>query len=165
MTRYTPFSKRIGASAPPMLQIRSMSARLKNSIWNLIGETLPPYYADEAKAVQFITIGFLKKPVERIGSATRHWLLGQYEKLEWYEVYNLLEFVAGNAANISIGRVLSARAVEIANHILEAETSGYRFINGQLAPITSEAENQAIQEALAASQKAGLGAVHEHLRA
>jgi len=54
---------------------------------------------------------------------------------------------------------------ELFNIIFEQELSGYRFISGKLAPISSPAEIAEISGAIEATGRAGLDGTHEHLRA
>lgn len=75
---------------------------------------------------------------------------------EWYEVYDLLEFLAEELPDES-----SQGLVGYANEMLEREKSAYRFVGRQIAEITSEQEIKAVEAALAESQP--LGVVRSHL--
>jgi hypothetical protein len=75
-----------------------------------------------------------------------------FYQLDWFEIYNLIEFLSGAASrNYSVaspeeydqsfrGRV---------NFFLEREKSAYRFIDDLIVPISSELEVEAVSEALA----------------
>jgi hypothetical protein len=87
-----------------------------------------------------------------------------YDRLEWYEVYNLLEYTVAWAELFTLRAYTAEKHALHANRILERELSGYRFLNGcELAPITNKMEIESIEEAITASQDAGLDGVRTHL--
>ena len=76
----------------------------------------------------------------------------------WYEIYDFVEFVATNGPSES-----RQIFIEMANTYLERENSAYRFVNGQIAEITSAEE---IDEVEGAVSGAGMyQGVQTHLRA
>jgi AbiJ N-terminal domain 4 len=60
-------------------------------------------------------------------------------KAKWFEVYDLLEFIA----NFNIKNL-----IEASNIFLEREVSAYRFVGSQLTKITSEEEIKEIEDVL-----------------
>ena len=164
------FSDRIGVTQPvTLIQVDSMNEELQNSIWNVIlmilhVEDNPPYLA---RAVQVIAREFLKTPVDALPDQRyyRHvWLKEFYYALDWYEVYNFLEFLVNNVSSIDGGgSVQLGRWISIFDDVLKRELSGYRFIEGVLAPISSEAEVASIEEAIAEAERTGLNGVRAHL--
>jgi hypothetical protein len=58
---------------------------------------------------------------------------------------------------------INQKFIERCNDILEAHMSAYRFVHGEIVEITSEAEIEAIENALDGTRSA-YGPVHEHLR-
>jgi AbiJ-like protein len=73
-------------------------------------------------------------------------LRGDFYKWSWNEVYDFIEFVAQNHPNEDLNNSF----MENCNIVLEREMSAYRFVGGVIAPITSEEELSAINEALTA---------------
>lgn len=67
----------------------------------------------------------------------------------WHEVYDFLEFVVATLENMP-------KLPKLLNHILEAEMSAFRFIDGKLVDITGEQEREMLEEALADTRFAGV---------
>jgi hypothetical protein len=171
------FSDRIGVTKPrEILQLTDINEPLRNSLWNVILECfgarrrlLEGQYESLWESVLDVLVeDFFKLPLDtmpRVASLARGWLHETYFKLPWYEVYNLVEFIVHRlprriqgfpiAEMLLIGRV---------NGILTREVSGYRFVDGVLAPISNETEVQAIEEAGKLSAAKGLNGVHTHIR-
>lgn len=76
---------------------------------------------------------------------------------QWYEVYDLLEFLADSGAHPGVRE----RFIDSVNPLLKEELSGYGFVSGRSVPITSEEEIAAIEKALALPDS--LKPVREHL--
>lgn len=164
------FSDRIGATTPPTsLQLHSITDALRNSVWNLLVQIVSqspssPYCWTQA--TEIIAFEFLKQPIDKIPphpSAAREWFSRAYFELPWYEVYNFLEFIVDHAHLLTDHHLNSRGVANLANVILEREMSGYRFIQGQLAPISTKAEVAAIEEAMSTSDRVGLNGVRTHL--
>lgn len=139
-----------------------------NSIWNLLLALVDEWAALD-RAVTLIARDFLKVPLDKVPIGvmqhrTREWLRSIYFDLKWYEVYNLLDFVAQNAGGISRDWN-PARFADAANFILATELSGYRFIKGELVPISNEAEVKALEEAVTTAEVHGIAGVRTHLLA
>ncbi len=98
-------------------------------------------------------------PVNRV--QCRNWLKGFFSEFEWFEVFDLIEFVVGN---VPVPGRSPEGLREAVNEILEREASGYRFIAERLAPISSEVELAAIDGAVAAADDQGLHVVSGHIR-
>lgn len=75
---------------------------------------------------------------------------------EWYEVYNILEFIQQEVLANSYERPVFEKNL---NSFLERELSGYRSINGSIVPIASEHEKVAIEAAFSTSYQS----VNEHI--
>jgi hypothetical protein len=80
---------------------------------------------------------------------------------KWYEVYDFVEFVPNNYLS-EVYRDRNDRFMAYCNDILARELSAYRFVDGKLAPITSEEEITSVEEALAPSDT--FKPVEHHLR-
>jgi hypothetical protein len=163
------FSERVGA-VKVEIQMASMNDALRNSLWNFVRAVLPepgPSAGPFFRAVVTITIHVLKKPVDEIGGAydtsSRDWLLEEYSELPWAEVYDFLEFVVQNAERTAGARMNCQGAAQEANVILEREYSGYRFVAGELTPITNAAEIVEIEQATKAASVFGLDGAREQI--
>jgi len=93
-------------------------------------------------------LGFFKEPLDTLDnyfpnsySKIRDYFFNKYE---WHEVYDFIEFISQNYPDKRINETFRTRC----NFVLEGELSGYRFINGSLTKITSEEEISEIEEAL-----------------
>ncbi|MCE4542132.1 hypothetical protein LY284_06855 [Caballeronia sp. PC1] len=72
---------------------------------------------------------------------------------EWNRVYDLLDFL--------IQRDKQGRLAQLVNGVLMAELAAYRVIEGQIVPVTSDAEVKALEMSLAL--KGPFAAASEHL--
>ncbi|WP_198032458.1 AbiJ-NTD4 domain-containing protein, partial [Aerolutibacter daejeonensis] len=66
-----------------------------------------------------------------------------YFSSPWNECYDMIEFCVSYAPEN-----MSKALVRMSNRVLEEHISGYRLINGQIAPITSEDEISSIESAI-----------------
>ena len=90
---------------------------------------------------------FFKLPIDSI--PTYWWQIHDkireiYSSLEWYEVYDFIEFIANNYPDPKINEEF----IEECNKVLEEELSGYRFVGRKITPITAEEEISEIEQAL-----------------
>ncbi len=165
------FSERIGLSPPPKIQIDEMNEVLRNSIWNFLYENFndssSSIKTNWIKLAKHIAVLFRKTPVDNISINNfdcLNWVKRYFFSLNWYQVYDLLEFLYGEYNNIrGYSSCNKERFVEITNKILKEELSGYRFIDGQLAPISNETEIQEIEDSLEATKKNDLHGAQEHI--
>lgn len=149
--------------ARTVLQLDDMNEPLRNSLWNFVLER----FFDANSGAQFDTIArvlavdFFKVPLHHVPlgyqGRARTWLAECFSALQWYGVYDLVEFLVRRSRDDSL--------VAMANRILEEEHSGYRFVAGQLAPISGSAEIAAIEDARQAARTAGLNGVQIHIDA
>ena len=63
-------------------------------------------------------------------------------RMEWYEVYDFIEFIANTYWNKKINEVFKKEV----NKVLEEEMSGYRFVGDYIAPIIDEIEIKEIED-------------------
>ncbi|MHB8622070.1 MAG: AbiJ-NTD4 domain-containing protein [Sulfuricaulis sp.] len=173
------FSERIGVVAGSVeLQITGMNEALRNSLWNFL---LTLYNNRDWEYWMQVTLGiarfFRKVPTDELPNDNfrcRTWVKEYFFSLQWYEVYDLLEFLINNHASFTTIRIGSydshthsvgeGKLREYLNSIFERELSGYRFVGNILSPISSPAEVQQIEETLAAATAHGLEGAHEHIR-
>lgn len=162
------FSERIGAKPlRDVVQVTSMDDNLRNSLWNLL---LPWVQGRKGQghlwweAAVAIARDFTKQPVDELPPNNQYDLHGWVKEIffesKWFEVYDLIEFMVDNVPLGWPPKLLR----EAVNEILEREASGYRFVAGSLAPISSEVELEAIDGAVAAADDQGLSAVSGHIR-
>jgi len=109
-----------------------------------------------ATACKTLWVDFLKRPIDEspnyrfeglfingIIASLKNW----YFVAPWYDVYDLVQFIAEIDEEVEVG------FIENCNRVLEREGSGYRIINGYLTQITSELEIQEIESALKNNNK------------
>lgn len=165
------FSQRIGKKpVRDALQIESMDADLKNSIWNLLHtaylDGLGFHYSDSSshikKFIETLWRDFFKAQLDNIplrGAAVSEQIKKWLFKAEWYEVYDLLEFTTRfDCTETFFGLEQSA------NDVLKREVAGYRFVEGVLVPISNEAELAEIEAAIRDSRASSLSGVSEHIQ-
>jgi hypothetical protein len=164
------FSERVGiVSVDRALQMDFMSKDLRNSLWNELyssllawGET-SSFFELWRAATQTIWVRFYKLPVDQIGNSAynRNTDLKQlFFEATYSGVYDVIEFVA----TLPLRPTFRKDFVDSCNKVLEEESSGYRFVDYLLVPITSKTELSSIQDALDATSKvAKLKGVHIHL--
>lgn len=163
----TKFSDRIGITKPiPTLLLDDISPPLRASLWNVIHLFFENKKYDHWILLSKLTAQYFRKtPIDEIPSydiQAREWAKGYFFSLSWYEVYNYIEFIANELSLTSSQR--HDEFIQSSNHVLEVEGSGYRFIDGVLSPITSEAEMSEILEAGRNTEKFGLNGANAHIR-
>lgn len=161
------FSQRKGLKpTKSAVQVDSMDDGLRNGLWTALvlhyWEPIQHGRISENKGWQILQnlwINHLKKPVDELYGL----LAGPMEvkqhffRCDWYEAYDLIEFMANEFPDESVNREF----MEFCNSVLEKERSAYRFVAGRIAHITAEEEISEIEKALEASKP--LDAVYTHL--
>jgi AbiJ N-terminal domain 4 len=164
------FSQRIGKSpASSEIQRESMDEALRAQLWNVFRV----FFADEIMKEANRTISgrvselpksnrfflrlwhqFFKPPTDTIPiyadraiEKIRDW----YMSAQWYEVYDFVEFVAHDPRTDAMGEFGGT-----CNSVLEKQNSAYRFIAGQLAPVTDEVQIDGVNHAIESTAKLGL---------
>ena len=146
-----------------------MDQDLRNGLWNALSRhywsLITPRCNNRLDAHSWLQLlctrlweDFFKQPLEGIDNYWPHTL----EKLRkyffscaWFEVYDFIEFVAHHYEEPHWNDQFMKRC----NEILERELSGYRFVSGLIAPVTTKEEVAQIEKAIQASP----GPVQEHL--
>lgn len=164
------FSERIGAvETPSIIQLESVSAPLRNSIWNLLVSLFEVgddgWWHIAELSCQF----FYKLPVDELppyNYRRMEWLKKQLFALPWYGVYDYIEFVVEWYGKTKVRQQFRKDQLPLVfNRIFEEELSGYRFVGGELVPISSQAEVSAIESALSIASATGLAGAHAHIAA
>lgn len=110
---------------------------------NRISQTRPIW-----QLFQKLWADFFKRPLDTLDN---YWpelyptLKEEFFEFKWYEVYDFVEFVANNCQDYVFRR---KAFVENCNHILERESSAYRFVGNSIAEIISKEEIAEIERAL-----------------
>ena len=146
------FSERIGA-VRRALQKESIDDALKNSLWNVIYQRFWKQYAqrEEQYAAQIsegrllisLWIDHFDQPADevlRFFSSVLKQIKTRYMASDWWGVYDFVEFIVNREGNAGL--------IAECNAALEKHLSAYRFVGMTLAPITSEEEIVAVEEAM-----------------
>ena len=163
---YMRFSQRAGiVSAKKPIQVESIDSDLRNSLWSLLTtfywETFSRRKWEMYERADYILgsnlenlftalwFDYFKKPTDTIPKyyydeddglgVIRRYFFGA----KWYEVYDFIEFVRAHGPSLSRDKFTIA-----CNKILERENSGYRFVDGRIAEITSLDEVKEIETAM-----------------
>jgi hypothetical protein len=162
------FSERQGfKNYNDFIQTESMNESLRNSIWNTILTTY--YNAHIENCVNIIAYHFRKTALDELPNDDydkRDWLKKYFYDLNWYEVYDLIEFLVSNHNIIVNNKYTDERPKlrELWNNILERENSGYRFIGESLAPISNPIEIDEVNETLELTVKHRLQGPYNHIK-
>ena len=172
------FSERIGAvTHSRTIQLASVDEALRNSLWNEIysrfQNEIHPVWDRVAIALAQEVYKLPVDSLPRSMAQAHEWVRQRFFEASWHEMYDLLEFLVRHCNVIynrpsALGSAyldLKPEFLREVNAILERELSAYRFISGQLAPITDPTEVAAIEEASAVGLHGPLGGVSEHIRA
>lgn len=167
------FSERMGyKKVKDIIQIDKIDEDLRNALWNsyylMIGQHL--YGSDDPMDSKNPSLYIFE------GTWVSHWNkrydempYHQYERLaclkqyfftcEWYDLYDILEFTVKKTSNEKIREFLPQRCNEKFEHHL----SGYRFVNNEIAPITSEEQISEVQKALDFASQPKMHGIYTHL--
>jgi hypothetical protein len=120
-------------------------------------------------STRVIARDFLKLPTDELpfhNSDRRKWVKERFYALPWHGAYDFAEFIAQAYPRMQQANRWGSKPIETAfDRVFTAENSGYRFVGGELVPISSTAEVQAVDEALQVSRRQGLAGAHAHLEA
>lgn len=163
------FSERIGAvEATSVLQLSGMSDALRNSIWNFLHSIYDEGDDGWWAPAEALSQWFFKLPVDELpiyNLPRRDWIKSKFYALEWHQAYDFIEFIATYQGRRQYTRVDAGAMHRVLNKIFETEYSGYRFLGGELSPISSAAEVEAIEAAVSVTASSGLAGARTHLKA
>jgi hypothetical protein len=154
------------------VQVESMDDDLRNNLWNALSmnffDQIRGEFLDARPPIRdllaAIWTGYFKVPLDtrpEWGDDAYRRVREYFFKCKWNEVYDFLEFVAKVYDDGDPQESRKHAFIEDCNTTMEAEVSGYRFVEMEIAPITSNEEITAIEQALEASNS--LQAVKSHL--
>jgi hypothetical protein len=162
------FSERYGyTSVRDTVQIESMDDALRNGLWSLLkvhcwdhvqftrgvvrsesGYFLfSPNNADHKILCERLWLHLFKRPLDNL---SHEWstVLAELREIffacEWFEAYDLIEFVA----NFYQRHNFRDRFIPECNHLLEREMSAYRFVDGVITQVTEQIEIDEIEQAI-----------------
>jgi hypothetical protein len=173
------FSDRHGyTKARESLQLEAVDPPLRNRLWTLLKIFYwdgieyyrddfndSGYFLDYPPNKDFRTFcqrtwhNYYKEPLDTLPNRwdeIRERFRDEFLSRKWYEVYNFLEWIAEQFPD---KKQRSEKFVNACNKVLEEEKAGYRFIKGQITPITDANEMASIDKAASTSE----GAVASHL--
>ncbi len=169
----TSFSQRKGLKpVRSVLQVDSMDADLRNSLWNVLclhyWDYMKKAYLREDKELHILFtrlwIHYFKWPKDSMKggwSGARGVIRQYFFDCKWHEVYDFVEFVANNYPEPYNKDGWNEKFMNACDDFLKQEMSAYRFVGGQIAQLTSEEEIAEIEEALKIG--GSLKPVNEHL--
>ena len=156
----TRFSRRYKLCEEKAIQLESIDIALFNRLWNVIRDREYVDVLDEAS-------GIVERIFDRLGETYRfpasdfianHNLQRLYSLLlekEWYIMYDVIEMYV----NFQRYQHYREELILLFNNILEEECSGYRIIDGLVAPITDEEAITSLNESL----KTPFDSVNQHM--
>jgi hypothetical protein len=176
------------------VQVESMDSDLKTGLWNLVfrhalSETNLPHTdgagGPDIHLLKQIWSDLLVRPIDEIPTSSdgivqeiKTWFF----KAPWYDAYDFVEFVAHvggdiydkcgvvsfemgeNGCHLLGGPVDTDRFRQECNTALERNSSGYRFVGKEIAPITNRIEITAVENAMKTTDRNGLTGANEHLK-
>ena len=149
------------------LQVESMDDALKNRLWNAIKmDFVDPMRTNLRGVISAGSdIGFTNKLYDKffkiheepysVKTSFTSNFKERYFELRWYEIYDLVEYIP----EIYSDERRSIPFREKINELLEAEMSGYRFVDNYIAPIVDKVEIQEVEDAMAC----GLDGAQRHI--
>lgn len=159
------FSERIGVKkVSDVIQKEGMSQELRNSLWNILMLIqYKDYGHDFINGLQdSLYINFFKEPLDEKDQNGYCELKIHIMQDEWYDVYDLMEFIANYLKNVSVCYTGMSRYdfIHFCNVVLERENSAYRVVEGKFVEIIDENEISEVEEAI---EQAPYPAIKTHL--
>jgi hypothetical protein len=160
------FSQRVGLTPVGKLaQRESIDDELRAGLWSLLslcywGRVRNQFGGPLQRGTKTLSstlseliirlwLHYFKKPTDEIENYWESFmqkLRSYYFNAQWFEVYDFVEFIAQNGPIDTRGSF-----IDMCNELLERENSAYRFVEGQIAEITSKAEIEAVEMAIEAA--------------
>jgi len=149
------------------IQLDSMDEELRVGLWNIYylavvkrGEPRSQHEGRSPFHSFYLRLWahYLKEPIDTM--PIQYYLIAAevkdyFNACQWYEVYDLIEFTVRN-----LDGPYDEEFAILINPVLERELSGYRFISGQVVPISDENEIASIESALSSSDVPQSARVH-----
>lgn len=157
------FAERMGfRQTRTLIQKDSLDDETRISLWNslvFLKNKLRTHntYAYQQDEVEPFLVGrtwvdFFKKPLDELPSQERVWIAIKKTILDgdWFESMDLVEFIATclNEMNVHAAVTIYPQLLDHLNETFQQHMVGYRFIDGLITPIDTEAEIDAVESAL-----------------
>ena len=139
---------------PSEMQTEQVSKDLRTALWNILLSII----TDLNFGLE-LWASYFEKPIDDFPYST--WtphVKNYFFSSQWYELYDLIEFILQHYKPFSYENSLLIRDI---NAALESKLSAYRFINGQFTRVTDPQEIEALEEAL---QGSGFPGCRKHLQ-
>jgi len=163
------FSERVGAvETITVLQLDTMSDALRNSIWNFLHSIYHKGDSGWWDLAGALSQWFFKLPIDELPAYNidrREWIKVKFYGLVWHQAYDFVDFIATYQGRRDYTQFSTEKMHWILNKIFETEHSGYRFLGGELSPISSALEVEAIEAAVSIAASTGLEGAQTHLKA
>lgn len=167
----TLFSEKYGYTDPKtVLQYEEASDDLRISLYNVLYERIGEYVSGSITELicRELWTDYWHRPIDRFPNG--YWsfypeLKSKIIEGEWFEAYNTIDFLlkkfnqyakeVTDLYYVDGWTHSTVKAyVESINEVLEREGSGYRIIEGSVAPITNKTEISSIEQATENNEKA-----------
>ncbi|MBY6241284.1 AbiJ-NTD4 domain-containing protein [Methylosinus sp. Sm6] len=152
------FSERHGFKKPKQIQITSLDAETRHSLWNVCAQFIfinrYTFLNDDTRLQRFardLYAGFYKLPINDIPSTTSTYIANElkfFQNAEWFDVFDMIEFIC-----CQLEEEYKADFINVVNFVLEREKSAFRFVGGALAPLSSETDVDEIELAINQNDK------------
>jgi hypothetical protein len=164
------FSERLGIiDVRSALQGRSLDLPTRSRLWSAVAQAVP----NSGGQMRFtqtwmgalyseIWSEFFKEPVDEMPQSeaeVRARLKQVFIDGQWYEVYDLMEFMFRSTHKGS-----KKNLPEQVSHILAEEMAGFRLLRGEFVEITSETEIEAIEDSLSVTNNERFAPAHAHIK-
>jgi AbiJ N-terminal domain 4 len=164
------FSERVAGQPPPASGLEEATPGLRTALWNVLHEVLFPakYLTDSETSRQRVRalwdhIGMRIDEAPYDGSSARLGVSQIWFKCAWQKFFDILEFSARLLASdrdSTRGRTI----YDDLNAVLEQQGCAYRFISGQLAPLTNPTEMAEVARATQSAVPSASAHISEALK-
>ena len=152
------FSERSGIIPEKPLQIDNIDQDLRNQVWSILFMRYfhPDFKLKKSRSITMrIWAEFFKQPIDDMPSSiegTQGFTYIQIYKdiffhLDWYRIYDLLEFIVEYENQNNDPRILDA-LISTVNGAFEEEKSAFRFVDTTIVKIVDKTEISEIEESL-----------------
>jgi len=148
------FSERQGVVKPEPINPAEMTLGLKNRLWNTAKDYIEEfrYNPDRNDVIKYVWDRFFKENIDELNGHETfdgrgvYYFIDQirekFYQLEWYKVYDFIEFILGLADHGKKDFIISL------NIIFIDERAPYKIIDGLITPLISEEESADIERAI-----------------
>jgi hypothetical protein len=158
------FSDRMGITEPHVsLQTSGMSKELRNSIWNWLVQIIDDRWSQALHRMYLNYFRWLIDDLPDYPDGCRRELREYLMNADWYEVYNLAEYVIMDDYFSHSSNGMKGNMIETLNLVFAKEMSAYRIIGNFITPVSENSEVDSINDALDLSLSLGIDGARQHL--